>query len=129
MDLHLDNHLALIAGSSRGIGKAIANAFLSEGCRVAITGRDEKSLHDTFSEFASVYGPNKVMACEGDLQQSETIDKTLTKIHQHWGDLDYLIANIGNGETPAWNPVHRCRRSPVARVESQRWRDDAEGDG
>lgn len=97
MNLNINDHLVLVAGSSRGIGKAIANAFLAEQCRVVLTGRDAISLNNTFSEFATLYGNDRVMACRGDLQQKEVIDKILDKIHKRWGNLDHLIANIGSG--------------------------------
>ena len=44
MDLALANRVAFVAGSSRGIGKAIAAAFLAEGCRTVVTGRDAAAL-------------------------------------------------------------------------------------
>ena len=44
MDLKLKNKIVLIAGSSKGIGFAIAQAFVNEGAKVAITGRDSESL-------------------------------------------------------------------------------------
>src|ERR1019366_10373056 len=44
VNLSLQNRVALVAGSSRGIGKAIAAAFLREGCHVCITGRSEAPL-------------------------------------------------------------------------------------
>ena len=47
MDLGLKGKVAFIAGSSRGIGRGIADAFLREGCFVAVTGRDSESLDDT----------------------------------------------------------------------------------
>lgn len=97
MDLKFDNNVVLVAGSSRGIGRAIARAFLMEGCRTVITGRNPDALYNTFSEFKSEFGAESVMACEGDLLQPEVINRTLTQIHEQWGNLDYLVANIGSG--------------------------------
>ena len=53
MDLHLANKVVLVAGSSRGIGHASARAFLVEGCRTAITGRDSASLARAQAAFDS----------------------------------------------------------------------------
>lgn len=97
MDLKFDNHIVLVAGSSRGIGKAIARAFLMEGCKTVITGRNPDALHRTFSEFKSEFGAENVMQCEGDLIQPEVINRTLTQIHEHWGNLNCFVANIGSG--------------------------------
>ncbi|MHB8466654.1 MAG: SDR family NAD(P)-dependent oxidoreductase, partial [Acidimicrobiales bacterium] len=44
MDLELTGTTALVAGSSRGIGRAVAAAFLREGASVLLTGRDESPL-------------------------------------------------------------------------------------
>ncbi len=104
MNLHLENQVVLVAGSSRGIGKATARAFLEEGCRTIITGRDPEALSGTRSEFESDFGPNMVMSCQGDLLQPDIIDKTIKQIREHWGKLDCLVANIGNGRGKVgWN--------------------------
>src|SRR5690349_9855619 len=97
MDLKFDNHIVLVAGSSRGIGKAIARGFLMEGCRTVITGSNPDTLHTTFSEFKTEFGAENVMECAGDLVQPELINRTLTQIHERWGNLDCLVANIGSG--------------------------------
>ena len=46
MDLQLTDQVAFVAGSSRGIGRAIALTLLGEGCRVCITGRDRVALDE-----------------------------------------------------------------------------------
>lgn len=97
MQLHLDNQVVLVAGSSRGIGKATARAFLLEGCRTVITGRDLGSLLQAKSEFESEFGSEQVMTCEGDLTQQSIIEETLARIHKRWGNIECLIANIGSG--------------------------------
>jgi len=101
MDLKFDNHVVLVAGSSRGIGRAIARAFLMERCRTVITGRNPAALHNTLFEFKTEFGAENVMACEGDLLQPEVINKTLTQVHERWGNLDCLVANIGGGRGKA----------------------------
>ena len=100
MDLHLANKVVLVAGSSRGIGHASARAFLAEGCRTAITGRDSASLARAQAAFDSEFGPERVLACEGDLRQTAVIKKVLSNIRERWGQLDCLVANIGNGRGP-----------------------------
>ncbi|MGB9005896.1 MAG: SDR family oxidoreductase [Candidatus Aminicenantales bacterium] len=97
MDLHLSGGVALVAGSSRGIGKAIARAFLAEGCRTAISGRRPDSLAQTASEFTQEFGPGRVLAIEGDLTRFDVIQQTLGKIRTLWGRIDCLVANIGHG--------------------------------
>jgi 3-oxoacyl-[acyl-carrier protein] reductase len=97
MNLHLENQVVFVAGSSRGIGKAIAHAFLEEGCRTAISGREPESLALTLSEFEADFGPDMVMSFQGDLLERDVVDKTVKQIHDRWGKLDCLVANIGNG--------------------------------
>lgn len=97
MDLGLENRVVLVAGSSRGIGKATAYAFLKEGCRTVITGRDEDSLLKTQEEFEIEFGKERVIAFKGDLRDPEVIKDTLKKIYLNWKTLDCIVANIGSG--------------------------------
>jgi len=105
MDLLLADRVALVAGSSRGIGKAIADAFLAEGCRTAITGRDSTSLEETRVELAGRHGDERVIACAGDLSETQTIRNTLARLRGQWGGIDVVVANIGSGRgSPGWRP-------------------------
>ena len=79
VNLSLQNRVALIAGSSRGIGKAIALAFLSEGCRVCVTGRNEVPLSNTLAEFRAVFGDESVISFCGDLADSTTVEQALAR--------------------------------------------------
>ncbi len=97
MDLHLSNHIALVTGSSRGIGKAIARAFLAEGCRTVITGRESEPLSQTQEEFSAEFGAAQVMALPGDLTQSTVLHNVVTQILDRWGGLHSVVANIGSG--------------------------------
>jgi len=102
MDLQLTDRVALVAGSSRGIGKAIASALLREGCRVCITGRDTTALNATAAEFGDTSG-DRVLAIPGDLTEQSAIESTLRAVDRKWGAPDILVANLGSGSgKPGW---------------------------
>jgi 3-oxoacyl-[acyl-carrier protein] reductase len=97
VNLRLANHVALVAGSSRGIGKAIAAAFLHEGCRVCITGRTEQPLSETLAEFEAQFGKESVISFCGDLSDPQAIEQALRKTHGWAGRIDVMVANLGSG--------------------------------
>jgi 3-oxoacyl-[acyl-carrier protein] reductase len=103
MDLQLRDHVALVAGSSRGIGKAIAHAFLAEGGRVVITGRDGSSLAGAEKDLKRAFGEERVIAWRGDLALAGAPAAVLREALDHWGRLDHIIANMGSGRgRPGW---------------------------
>ena len=103
MDLDLTDRVAFVAGSSRGIGKAVAAAFLAEGGRVVITGRDPTALELARAEMEAAHGGDRVLAIEGDLSTADVIRRALGFARDRWGRVDALVANIGNGRgTPGW---------------------------
>jgi 3-oxoacyl-[acyl-carrier protein] reductase len=97
VDLQLAGKVALVAGSSRGIGLSTARAFLAEGCRTMITGRDRASLASARAAFESEFGPDRVLACQGDLGDSAMISAVLDSVCEHWDHPDCVVANIGSG--------------------------------
>ena len=103
MDLHLTDKVAFVAGSSRGIGHAIVHAFLTEGARAVVTGRQADSLAQTVAAFETEFGQDRVLAFRGDLSQPEQISAALTQTRERWGEIDCLVANIGSGTAkPGW---------------------------
>ena len=97
MDLKLTDSVALVAGSSRGIGRAIAAALLAEGARVCITGRDAASLAETATALRKEYPAAQILEATGDLTDTKTITSTIAAIQKQWGRLDILVANLGSG--------------------------------
>lgn len=57
MDLGLDGQAALVAASSRGLGRAVATALAAEGARVMVSGRDKASLANTAGEIREAPTP------------------------------------------------------------------------
>jgi 3-oxoacyl-[acyl-carrier protein] reductase len=89
----------LIAGSSRGIGRAIAAQFLEEGARVLISGRHRKSVGDTRDEFVRLHSPDRVLEFVGDLTQEAEIRNCIRTIDEQWGTPDIVVANVGTGKS------------------------------
>jgi len=102
MDLQLTDRVALVAGSSRGIGRSIAAALLREKCRVCITGRDVPTLESAVADLAARFG-DRVTSVAGDLTETAGIAAALEAITQLWNTPDILVANLGTGSgTPGW---------------------------
>lgn len=98
MNFSLENRVALVAGSTRGIGKAIAKALLSQGCRVCISGRDPSKLAETQLELEQSFGKHCIMGFHGDLTDPEMISNVCSEIQNTWSGLDVLVANVGSGK-------------------------------
>jgi NAD(P)-dependent dehydrogenase (short-subunit alcohol dehydrogenase family) len=95
--MKLTGKTALITGGNSGIGFATAQLFIAEGARVAITGRDQKTL----DESAAHLGP-KAIAYQADVSDSVARKSLFTKLTKDLGHLDIVFANAGmSGKTPA----------------------------
>ena len=124
MDLGLAGKVAVVAGSTRGIGLAVARSFLREGCRTVVTGRDADSLAVASASLAAEADSARVFSWRGDLTDSKEIDSLLDTVEDHWGPIDCLVANIGSGrgETgPAasdseWERLLAQNLAPVYRI-------------
>jgi 3-oxoacyl-[acyl-carrier protein] reductase len=103
MDMQLKDQVVFVAGSSRGIGRAIAGALLDEGARVVLTGRDSASLHKAESEEIAARGEGRVLAIDGDFSDSATIERAFQTTVERFGRIDHLVANLGTGSgKPGW---------------------------
>lgn len=97
MDLGLKNRVALVAGSSRGIGLAIAAALLREGARVMVSGRNAESLREAEIRLARESGADSLKSFCGDLTESADIEKCVQQVEKDWGPVRLLVANVGGG--------------------------------
>jgi 3-oxoacyl-[acyl-carrier protein] reductase len=103
MDLQLTDRVAFVAGSSKGIGRAIATELLREGCRVCLSGRNSDALEEACRELRTKFG-DKVLGIPGDMTDRSVIDAALGAIYQKWGGLEIVVANLGSGKgKPGWN--------------------------
>ena len=88
--MKLANKVAWITGGSSGIGFATARLFIAEGARVAITGRNPKTLQQAADEL----GKN-VLALQADAADIEATERAVDKITKEFGNLDIVFANAG----------------------------------
>ena len=103
MDLHLQDKIAFIAGSTRGIGLAIARAFLDEGARVTITGRSGDYLEEAGVWLADNSHADRVLAIKADMVRREDIKRALDETKSAFGGVDAVVANVGSGTAkPGW---------------------------
>jgi len=113
MDLDLKDKVVFIAGSSRGIGWAIARAFLLEGARVVVTGREKDSLKSAVSILEKEFKKNHILSFAGDLSRPEQIASALALAHKRWDAIDHLIVNIGSGTARAGWRINQSDWDPV----------------
>ncbi|MFA5139658.1 MAG: SDR family NAD(P)-dependent oxidoreductase [Elusimicrobiota bacterium] len=99
MDLGLTGKNVLVTGSSRGIGLSIARAFLAEGARVALTGRDASALDVARSESLADYPGADVHAFCCDFVNPSAVGRLRKRLSSRWEGLDVLVANVGSGRS------------------------------
>jgi len=93
MDLVLTGKVALVTGSSRGIGRGIALALAAEGCDVMLTGRDEKALNDVV---AAVGKLGRTARYEmHDLRETDAPAALVAAAKRAFGRIDILVNNAG----------------------------------
>ena len=91
--MKFSKEVVLVTGSTRGIGKSIAEAFAREGALVIIVGRDQKSAQAVAQEITAQGGQADGFAC--DVTNLENVQETINKILDKHKSIDILINNAG----------------------------------
>lgn len=87
---------ALITGGSKGIGYGIAEALIRDGIYVAITSRSQQNADEAALALNKIRA-GYALAIESDVRNLASQEKAVQTVLDHWGRLDYLIANAGVG--------------------------------
>jgi 3-oxoacyl-[acyl-carrier protein] reductase len=95
MDLELTNKVALVTGSSRGLGLASARALLEEGCRVTLCARGRERLDTVAAELRALSGEDRVCAVSCDLSEAAGVKDVVEQTVETFGGLDILVNNVG----------------------------------
>ena len=96
MDLGLNDKIALVTGSSRGLGLASARALVAEGCRVCICARGSERLAEAAIEVeAAARRPNMIIAVQADVSTLPGVELVISRTVEAFGGLDILVNNVG----------------------------------
>ena len=100
MDYKIKGKTALVSASSKGIGRAIAELFIQEGCNVAICSTNEENLKRTAKEMKLKFGVEPLwVVC--DIDKPEQIESAVNVVTQKFGTIDILVNNCG-GPIPGY---------------------------
>jgi 3-oxoacyl-[acyl-carrier protein] reductase len=95
LELGLTGKRALVTGSSRGIGYAIAEGLVAEGVRVALTARTTADVAAAADRLRERGGD--VVALAGDLTVAADVERVVREAAEAFGGLDILVNNVGGG--------------------------------
>src|SRR5215467_1011323 len=115
MDL-LKDKIALVTGSSRGIGAAVAQLFASEGAKVAVHGRDAAALSAVKGGIERAGGC--AISVLGDVVRFEEIETMRNQIENTLGPIDIVVANAGGSFT---------KPGPIEEISEEGWHASVDG--
>lgn len=95
MDLQLTDRIALVTGSSRGLGLASARALLAEGCKVAVCARGAERLEEAAESLRRESAADRVLAVTADLSTAAGVATVVGRTVERFGGLDVLVNNVG----------------------------------
>jgi 3-oxoacyl-[acyl-carrier protein] reductase len=98
VDLGLTDKVAIVTGSSRGLGLASAGALLQEGCRVTVCARNEARLAESADQLrrqAPTDGPTRIVAVPADVSTLGGVRDVVTRTVTAFGGVDILVNNVG----------------------------------
>ncbi|MEV0150449.1 MULTISPECIES: SDR family NAD(P)-dependent oxidoreductase [unclassified Nonomuraea] len=109
----LKDRVALVTGSSRGLGAAIATTFARAGARVALHGRDEAALAAVQAHIGDLGG--EATSVTGDVTVAADLARIREQILDRYGPVDVLVANAGSSDS---------RPTPIEDITEESWRAD-----
>ncbi|MFI6793103.1 SDR family NAD(P)-dependent oxidoreductase [Nonomuraea sp. NPDC050383] len=109
----LKDRVALVTGSSRGIGAAIATTFAQAGARVVLHGRDEAALAAVQARIDDLGG--QATSVTGDVTVAADLARIREQILDRYGPVDVLVANAGSSDS---------RPTPIEDITEESWRAD-----
>jgi 3-oxoacyl-[acyl-carrier protein] reductase len=136
VDLGLEGRVAIVTGSSRGIGKAIAYGLATEGAKVTVCARNQTRLRKTARQIESSTG-TKVLSVRTDLTRKDDIESLVRETVEKFGTVDILVNNTGGpppmlfheASQPDWNEavdlllmsVINCCRAVLPCMKEHNW--------
>lgn len=113
MNLGLENKVALVLASSKGLGYACAKGFYEEGANVVICSRSAENLNEakkSIEQSESLINNNKVFSIVADLKLEDQIKNIVDKTMEVFGRIDILVHNAGGPPS-----------APVSKISKEDW--------
>ena len=135
MDLGLKDSAAVVTGGTKGMGRAIAEAFADDGARVAVLARGADAIDDTLRELRRRGCPDAV-GLSVDLTDPAAIDGAFAALGERWGSVNSLVNTLGPGDgtfedldDAGWDATLqlglmaavRCTRAALPLLRSAEW--------
>jgi NAD(P)-dependent dehydrogenase (short-subunit alcohol dehydrogenase family) len=135
VDLGLKGAAAVVTGGSKGMGRAIAEAFADDGARVAVLARGREAIDDTLGELRRRGCPDAV-GLPVDLTDPAAVDGAFGEIADRWGAVNSVVNTIGPGagafddlDDAAWDATFqlglmaavRCTRAALPLLRAAEW--------
>jgi len=96
MKISLENRVALITGSSRGLGRAIARAYVKAGANVILCARNEKKLFETQTQLQKLCNKNqKIIAIQADVSKKDDVNQIVSRSLDTFKQIHILVNNAG----------------------------------
>ncbi len=92
VDFNLEGRVAVVTGGTRGIGRAIAEAFLEYGANVVVNGRSEDKGRQAVKEMG---GGENVHFVAGDVMKKDDVEALIDQTNDRYGSVDILVNNAG----------------------------------
>lgn len=108
----LEDKVAVITGSSKGIGRGIAHRFAREGAKIVVNGRSPDAVERTTAEIRALGAP--VISVVADVTARSDVDRLFDETVKAFGTVDILVNN-------AQTPVNRGERGPFLSMTPDGW--------
>jgi NAD(P)-dependent dehydrogenase (short-subunit alcohol dehydrogenase family) len=99
----LTGKVALITGSSRGIGRAIALRMAEHGALVVVSSRKQGACQAVVDEIAAAHGPGRAVAIAASISSKDALENLVRETENHFGGIDILVCNAASN--PYFGPL------------------------
>ena len=98
----LDGQVAIITGSSRGIGRAIALRMAEHGAKVVVSSRKVAACEEVVKTIQDKYGKDRAIAVAANISSKDDLANLVAETESHWGQVDVLVCNAASN--PYYGP-------------------------
>jgi len=99
---NLDGQVAIITGSSRGIGRAIALRMAEHGAKVVVSSRKVAACEEVVKTIQDKYGKDRAIAIAANISSKDDLANLVAETQRHWGQVNVLVCNAASN--PYYGP-------------------------